>query len=286
MSQMEVTVAQSVEEAISLLAQKGDGARVIAGGTDLLVRMKKGEVVADRLINIGQVSELDYVSYRGDKGLRIGALTSIQTITKDQVIRVHLPALSEAAALLGTPTIRRQATIGGNLCNAAPSADMAPPLLLSEAEARMRSLSGERLIPLQDFFLGPGQTDVRQGELLTEILVPELPSGSRTVYLKHTRTRGADLAIVGVATMVQMDGRIVKDARIALGAVAPVPMRAAEAEKSLVGRELDDRLLDETAEIASSEARPIDDVRGSASYRRQLVRVLVKRALKMTTEKN
>lgn len=286
MSQMEVTVTQSVEEAVSLLSDRGDRVHVIAGGTDVLVRMKKGELVADRLINISQISELDYIRYDGHQGLSIGALTSIETISKAQAVRDHLPALSEAAGLLGTPTIRRQATIGGNLCNAAPSADMAPALLVAEAKARVRSLRGERWIPLREFFLGPGQTAIKREELFTEILVPDLPAGCGTVYLKHTRTRGADLAIVGVAATVRVDGRVVKDCRIALGAVAPTPMRAREAEKNLVGRELDDRLLDETAEIASSETRPIDDVRGSASYRRELVVVLVKRALKMAAEKN
>ena len=157
---------------------------------------------------------------------------------------------------------------------------MAPALLVCGAKVKVRSFEGERELSIENFFIGPGQTAIKHSELLTEIQVPNLPTRSGSVYLKQTRTNGADLAVVGVAAMVEMDGEVVKDAKIALGAVAPTPFRVKNAERSLRGKSLDESILEEVAQMASLEAKPIDDVRSSADYRRKLIYVLAKRAIK------
>jgi carbon-monoxide dehydrogenase medium subunit len=181
--------------------------------------------------------------------------------------------------MLGTPAIRNQATLGGNLCNAAPSADTAPPLLVLGANAKIVGKEGEKIVPIEDFFVGPGQTVLGQDHLLAEIRVPNIPARSGGAYLKQKRRRGADLAVVGVAAWVVVRGKVLEDVKVALGAVAPTPIRAKEAEEILRGRKLDQELLEKSGQAAASEASPIDDIRSSADYRRELLAVLTKRAI-------
>ncbi len=284
MAQLEHFAPRSLKEAISLLREHGDKAEVIAGGTDLLVRMKKGDALPDFFISIEGIQELDYIKDDIKDGLRIGARTAIRSIANSTLIRERCNIIADAAGMLGTPTIRNQATIGGNLCNAAPSADMAPALMVLGAQLKFRGGDGHRVMPVEGFFTGPGQARLGGNEILTEIQVPNRPSGYRAIYLKQTRSRGADLAIVGVAALVIMDGEIIKDVKIALGAVAPTPIRAKEAEEILKGKKPDDKILEACGEAASLESSPIDDVRSSAAYRKKLVKVLVKRAIKQLTE--
>ncbi len=269
----------SVEEAVSLLSKYGDKAKVIAGGSDALVQMKRDALQPDVVISVGNIRGLDYVRYDAAKGLTIGALASIREIASSPVISSACPIVAQAAASLGTPAIRNQATIGGNLCNAAPSADMAPVLIVSGATARIVGTGGIREIPIEDFFTGPGATVLKQHEFLLEILVPGRPPRSAGTYLKHTRSRGADLAIVGVAAFVVAEGERIADIRIALGAVAPTPIRATRAEAMLRGAAVNERLLEEAGQAAADESKPIDDVRSSAQYRKTLVNVLTKRAV-------
>jgi carbon-monoxide dehydrogenase medium subunit len=186
--------------------------------------------------------------------------------------------------MLGTPAIRNQATLGGNLCNAAPSADTAPPLLVLGAKAKIVGKEGEKTVSLGDFFVGPGQTILGQDHLLTEIQVPNILAHSGGAYVKQKRRQGADLAVVGVAALVVMEGKVVKDVRIALGAVAPTPIRAKKAEEILRGKKLDQELLEKCGQTAAGEASPIDDIRGSADYRRELLAVLTKRAITQAIE--
>ena len=270
---------RTVKEALSLLTEYGGQARVISGGTDLLTQMKHRDVLPQCVISVGNIAELSYMRYDTSKGLSIGALTSVVDIATSPVVKSHFGVLAQAAGLLGTPLIRNQATLGGNLCNAAPSADTAPPLLVLEATAKIAGAGGEKTVPLETFFAGPGQTILGQGQLLTEIQIPNPPPRSRGVYLKQTRRRGADLALVGVAALVVMNGGILKDVRIALGAAAPTSIRARKAEGVLKGFPVDDKRLEEAAETASREAKPIDDVRSSAEYRSTLVAVLTRRAV-------
>lgn len=270
---------KSVKEAISLLSEYGHKARVISGGTDLLAQMKQREVLPQCVISIGNIAELNFIKYDDSKGLRIGVSTSVVDIANSPVVKSKFSLLAQAAGLLGTPSIRNQATLGGNLCNAAPSADTASPLLVLEAQAKIAGAKGEKTIPLEQFFAGPGQTVLEQGQLLTQIQIPNLPPHSGGFYLKQTRRHGADLAMVGVAALVVMEGDILKDVRIALGAVAPSPIRARKAETVLRGYPMDDKRLEAAGHAASQEATPIDDVRSSAEYRKTLVAVLTRRAV-------
>lgn len=270
---------KSIKEAISLLSEFGQKAKVISGGTDLLMQMKQKELLPDYLISLGDIPDLDYIKYDEIRGLKIGALTNVVNIANSPLIRSKFSILAQAASLLGTPAIRNQATIGGNLCNAAPSADTAPPLLVLGAMAKIEGATGEKIVPFENFFTGPGQTILGNNHLLTEIQIPNLLPHSGGVYLKQTRSQGADLALVGVAALVVMEGKILRDVKIALGAVAPTPIRAKRAEEILKGNKLDNQLLEASGQVASSEAKPIDDVRSSADYRRKLVAVLTKRAV-------
>ena len=279
MDQRACFTPKSVKEAISLLSDHGEKAEVIAGGTDLLVRMKRGDAFPDYLINMEGLKELEYIRYDEKKGLRIGARTPIHDIVESPLLEDKFDIIAQAARTLGTPTIRRHATIGGNLCNAAPSADMAPALIVLGAQLKIEGREGQKVMAVGDFFTGPGETKLKRNEILTEIQVPDPIPSSRTVYLKQTLTQGAGLALVGVAAMVVMENDIITDVKMSLGAVAPTPIRAKKAEATLKGKKQDDSLLETCAEAALQESSPIDDVRSSADYRKKLIKVLVKRAL-------
>jgi carbon-monoxide dehydrogenase medium subunit len=279
MDQRACFTPKSVKEAISLLSDHGEKAEVIAGGTDLLVRMKRGDAFPDYLINMEGLKELEYIRYDEKKGLRIGARTSIHDIVESPLLEDQFDIIAQAARTLGTPTIRRQATIGGNLCNAAPSADMAPALIVLGAQLKIEGSEGQKIMAVEDFFIGPGETKLKRNEILTEIQVPDPIPSSRTVYLKQTQTQGAGLALVGVAAMIVMENDVITDVKMSLGAVAPTPIRAKKAEATLKGKKQDDSLQETCAEAALQESSPIDDVRSSANYRKKLIKVLVKRAL-------
>lgn len=271
--------ASSVQEAVSLLSEYGDKAKFVSGATDLLMQLKRGEAMPECLIRLGEIRELDFIKDDEAGGLRVGALTTIMDVANSPLIQSKFSILAQAAGMLGTPAIRNQATLGGNLCNAAPSADMAPPLLVLGAKVKIVGKEGEKIVPLEDFFVGPGQTVLGQNHLLTEIQVPDVLAHSGGAYLKQKRRQGADLAVVGVAALVVMAGEVLEDVKIALGAVAPIPMRAKKAEEILRRRKLDQELLEKSCQAAASEASPIDDIRGSADYRRELLTVLTKRAI-------
>lgn len=275
---------KSIKEAISLFSELGGKAKVISGGTDLLMQMKQRELLPECMISLGDIPDLDYIQYDEIRGLKIGALTHVVNIENSPLIRSKFRILAQGASLLGTPAIRNQATIGGNLCNAAPSADMAPPLLVLGAMVKIEGAAGEKIVPLENFFTGPGQTILGNNHLLTEIQVPNLLPRSGGVYLKQTRSQGADLALVGVAALVVMEGKILRDVKIALGAVAPTPIRAKRAEEILKGNELNNILLEASSQAAVNETEPIDDVRSSADYRRKLVALLTKRAVTQAVE--
>lgn len=279
MDQRACFTPKSVKEAISLLSDHGEKAEVIAGGTDLLVRMKRGDAFPDYLINMEGLKELEYIRYDEKKGLRIGARTPIHDIVESPLLEDKFDIIAQAARTLGTPTIRRQATIGGNLCNAAPSADMAPALIVLGAQLKIEGSEGQKVMAVEDFFIGPGETKLKRNEILTEIQVPNPIPSSRAVYLKQTQTQGAGLALVGVAAMIVMENDVITDVKMSLGAVAPTPIRAKKAEATLKGKKQDDSLLETCAEAALQESSPIDDVRSSADYRKKLIKVLVKRAL-------
>ncbi len=277
--------AKTIEEACSLLAKYKDKARVIAGGTDLLVSMKGREISPQYIINIKAIPNLDGINYSRKDGLVIGAMTTLAAIESSPIIGERFPILSSAAHQTGSPHIRNIGTIGGNLCNAAPSADMAPSLIGLGAKAKIKGLKGERIVTVEQFFLGPGVSVLKAGEILTEIQVPNPPPHTRGVYLKLPARTAIDIAVVGVAVVVTLDtkGINIADAKIVLGAVASTPIRARQAEDIIKGKALDDELIQKAAQAAADEAKPISDVRGSASYRKEMVKVLTNRALKQAT---
>jgi len=269
----------TLPEAVALLAQHGDHARVLAGGTDLLTALKEGWERPEWVVSIGRIADLNYVRYDSEIGLRIGALASVRTVEMSSEVRQHYPLLASAAGVLASVQIRNLATVAGNVCRASPSADTIPALLALDAEVRLIGPTGERLVPLAHFFRGPGRTALRQTELLAEIVIPPLRPNTGAAYIKHSPRRAMDLAVVGVATLVVLEGLRCVDARIALGAVAPTPLRVYAAEELLIGKELTPDVAEAAAEVAQAAAQPISDIRGTSTHRRRLVRVLTRRCI-------
>ena len=277
MKRFDYLAPRSLAEALELLSDRPE-AIPLAGGTDLLVQVKEGSRPLETLLSLKRVAELQQYLHNG--ALTFGSTVTVGRIAADPQIQQAYAALAMGAGLIGSVQIRNVATVGGNLCNAAPSADTAPPLLVLGAQAVIASAQGERAIPLEEFFRGPGRTALQAGELLKAIIVPQPTKGSGSFYLRHTPRARMDLAVVGVAAAVTLEtnGTIV-DARLALGAVAPMPLRARQAEALLTGQILTDELWREVGATAAQEAEPIDDQRASAEYRRHLVDVLTRRAL-------
>jgi carbon-monoxide dehydrogenase medium subunit len=272
-------VPGSVDECLQILAKRGPGTKVVAGGTDLLPQLKNGVLKPGWVVDLSAVAELRTISDAADGGLRIGASVTARELEQDARVRSRFPALAESAAMVGSIQVRNLATLGGNLCNAAPSADMAPPLLALDADAVIAGPSGQRRVSMASFFLGVRRTVLAPGELLLEIVVPAQGAQSGGNYLRHTPRRELDIAVVGVASQVTLTGGKCTTARIALAAVAPVPLRATDAEQALVGQPLTPQQIERAADLASGAARPIDDHRGSIEFRNHLVRVLTRRTL-------
>jgi carbon-monoxide dehydrogenase medium subunit len=272
---------RTIDEALSLLSQNVGRAKVIAGGTDLLPKLKRRELRApDFIIDLKGILNLDYITYDEVDGLSLGALVTIHAVETSPIVRERFGVLFQAAESMASRQVRNRGTIGGNLCNAVPSADTAPALLTLEASLKLVSQKGERIVNVEDFFTGPNETVLTDEEVLQEIHVPSLPPHSRGTYLKLTPRRSMDLAIVGVAAVVVAEDGICNDIRIALGAVAPTPIRARRAEDVVRGQKLSDDTIERAAEIAAGECHPISDHRASADYRCHMVEVLTKRAIR------
>ena len=270
--------APGLAEALNELDLHGADAKVIAGGTDLVLNLKKKAILPRRVISLHNLDELDFVK-SDDSRVRIGALTKHADLAANPFLKQHLPILCEAVGLIGSWQIRNVGTIGGNICNASPAADSAPALLVLNAQLILASKTAEKKIPLDSFFSGPGETVLETGQILKEIVI-ELPKQrSAGCYLKLRRRKAVDVSLVGVAFQAETgsDGNTLAKVGIALGGVAPTPVRAPEAEAILVGLTLDEALtkVSDCAKIAVKAASPIDDVRASASYRRTIVDVFV-----------
>jgi CO/xanthine dehydrogenase FAD-binding subunit len=280
----ELALPDTLEACQQALAD-GPDTKMVAGGTDLLPQMKNGLIKPRRVVDLSALSELKLMEVRPDGGLRVGAGVSARTLELTAPLRESFAALVESAAVVGSFQIRNLATLGGNLANAAPSADMAPPLLALDAELVIAGPRGQRRVPVADFFLGVRRTQLAPDELLVEISIPAPGPGSGGTYVRHTPRRELDIAVVGVASQLTIrDGRCVK-ARIALAAVAPVPLRATAAEARLEGEEVSPALIEEAAQLAVGAASPISDQRGAAEFRRHLVRVLTRRTLTTALER-
>lgn len=273
---------KTVSEAVSLLAKYGAEAKVIAGGTDMLVDMKYKEEPGC-LVNIKKIPGLGAIRENGSS-LRIGALTTIRDLETSTVVREKLPVLWESSHQFASLQIRNTATIGGNICRASPSGETLAPLLVLEAAGKCAFTDGEKTQPFTSFFQGPGKSVLGSTGLLTEINVPYPAAGSKGVYLKHAVRGAMDIAMVGVAVLITPDAakNNMQDVRIGLGAVAPTPARAPKTEALLRGKPLSAALLKEAAAMAASESSPITDQRSSAENRRWIVEALTRRGLQET----
>jgi CO/xanthine dehydrogenase FAD-binding subunit len=251
----------TLEEASRLLAA---GGQALAGGTDLLVELREGLRRAERVVNIKKIPGMDSLAYDERAGLRIGALVTAREVETSPMVVEKYAGLAQACRELGSIQVRNRATIVGNICRASPSADTIPPLIADEAEVE---IDGTRRVPLEKFFTGPGKTVLKPGEIVTAIAIPAVQKGMAKIYIKHGRRKAMELATVGVA-VTRLQGQV----RIALGAVAPTVIRARNAERRYPD-------IEAAAEAAMQEAKPISNVRASADYRREMVRVLTRRAL-------
>ena len=270
----------TIEEAISILADYGKDARICAGATDLINLMRTQAIIPKYIIFINRITEIDYVRNDEQSGLKMGALTSLTTLQSSNEIRENYLLLHEAICQMGSVQIRNKATIGGNVCRAAPSADAASSLLALDANIIIAGPTKTRIIPIKDFFKGPAETDLKNDEILIEIQVPKLPTGTGTAFMKATRV-AVDLAKVNVAVVLTIKNNVCENARISLGSVAPTPIRATNVEDMLKGRKLQDKLIGEIAEMVAHETKCISDLRAPADYRLELSKVLVRRALKI-----
>ena len=279
MRRFEIVLPASVDDCLRAMGERGSETKLLAGGTDLLPQLKNGALKPARVVDLSGVARLRILRAEAGLGLRIGATVTARTLERDPAVRRQYPALAESAALVGSVQVRNLATVGGNLCNAAPSADMAPPLLALDAEAVIAGPAGERCVPLASFFTGVRRTVLEANELLVELVVPTPAPRSGSAYLRHTPRRELDIAVVGVASHLVLSDGVCARARIALAAVAPVPLRATAAERVLEGQPLTAAQIARAADLAVDAARPISDQRGSADFRRHLVRVLTRRTL-------
>ncbi len=273
---------KTVSEALSLLAKYGDEAKVIAGGTDVMVDIKYKEEPGC-LVNIKKIPGLGVIQENGGT-LRIGPLVTIHEIETNNLVRERLPVLWESCHQFASLQIRNTATIGGNICRASPSGETLAPLLVLEAKAKLAFSEGEKTEAFASFFQGPGKSSIGSKGLLTEIDVPYPPQGSRGVYLKHAVRGAMDIAMVGVAVLVTPDAakNNLQDVRIGLGAVAPTPIRATKTETMLRGKPLNAAMIKEAAAMAASESSPINDQRSSGEYRRWIVEALTRRGLEQS----
>ncbi len=273
----------SVEETLQLLAEHGPRARLIAGGTDLLLELERGMREAPVLIDISRVPGLDGIALDGET-LRLGPLTTHNRLAASSVVRERAFPLAQAAWNVGAPAIRNRGTLGGNLVTASPAGDTIPPLIAMGATLVLRSARGERLVPIREFYKGVRQVDLAPDEMLAEIRVPVMAPGEQGVFLKLSLRQALAVSVVNTAVIVRIERGNVTRARIALGSVAPTVIRACEAEGVLVGGPLTEDRIAEAADLAARAAVPIDDIRAGAEYRREMARVRVRRALAALAE--
>jgi len=275
----------TIKEAVAALNARPE-AMVLAGGTDTLVRMKTRVWAPEMLVDIKRIPGIADLTYDRKTGLTIGAAVTMRQVELSETVQKHYPAIAQGAQVVASVQVRNRATLVGNLCNAAPSADTAPGMIVTGAKVRIAGPKGRRSVLLEKFFTGPGQTVLKPGEMVTAAQVP--PPGPRTgsAYARHTPRGAMDIAVVGVGVGVTLAPRTgaCEEIKIVLGAVASTPLRVRKAEKVLKGQAPTPELIDQAAEMAAEEARPIDDVRASAGYRRDLVRVLTRRMIAAALE--
>jgi len=268
---------KTVKEALQIISEYGRKAEVLAGGTDLFISMKKRQINPQYMVNIKAIPDLDYIRYSHKAGLKIGVLATHSAIADSPIIKDMFNPLAVACNKVGTPQVRNMGTIGGNVCKAGPSQDTPPVLLVLDARLKLVSLSGERVVPIGKFFLGPFKTVLQKTELLTEIQIPTPPPRSAGSYKWCTKVVTVDETLVGVAVLMSLEPNdgVCSDIKIALSSVAPTPIRARQAEEVFRGKKVDDRLIEQAAQVAAGETRP----RSRADYRHRMSRVLASEAI-------
>ncbi|NIO04843.1 MAG: xanthine dehydrogenase family protein subunit M [Proteobacteria bacterium] len=272
---------ETLDECLSLLDRYGSDAAVLAGGTDLLVNMKKGLIRPSVVVSLSRVGELQGISTDGDSGkLRLGSMVTMDAIATHQVIKKHFSILAQGAQRLGSPLIRNRATIGGNLVTARPAADSHGPLICLGAQIELTGPSGSRKVPVEDFFQGPGTSVRRSNEVLTQITIDKIPPKCGGVYLKYGIRKTLEISVVNVSVLLCLEkDKTIAHARVALGAVSPKTIRSPDTERCLIGNPPDEKTLKKAAEAAAARCQPISDIRGSAEYRQILVEVLTRRGI-------
>lgn len=280
----EYLAPKTLDEASNLYAELGSGAKVMAGGTDTIPPMRDGAFRPDYLIDLKNIPGLDMLEYDEREGLKIGCLTKLFDIQTSALVREKNPSVAQAAKYIASTQVRHKGTMAGNICNASPSCDTGPILIAQNAQIHVHSIHEDRVIPAGEFFKGVKKTALRPGEIVTGITVPPLAADEHAAYIKHSVRKAMDLAIVGVAAWLKMDGDTCVDARIVLGAVATTPVRSPSAEKVLIGNVLTDEVISRAGVAAMDDCSPINDVRASADYRHDMVRVFVKRTVKKALE--
>jgi carbon-monoxide dehydrogenase medium subunit len=267
---------KSLEGALALLAEQ-ENVMPMIGGTDLVIAMREEAATPSHVVDLNEIPELNYITEE-EGYIKIGATTTHSQVASDPLVN-ELPALYDAVSRIGSPQIRNRGTITGNICNASPAADTAPPLLVHDAEVVVKSLDDERIMPLEDLFAGPKINSLEPDELLTEIRVPMPNGGTASSFKRIGRRKAFTLSIVSAAAFIQMEGKICVDANLAFGCVAETPIRAPDAEAVLINSELDEEAIEEASKIVYDTVQPITDVRGTAEYRKDMCPVLMKRAI-------
>lgn len=267
---------ENLEKAYELMEKYKSSARYVAGGTDILLRIKQKVIQPDALISLTGIKTLRKIDHNG--GLSLGSLATFKDISKDIDIFQNYPALAKAAAVVADPSVRNVATVGGNICNAAPSADSVPPLMVMEAKLILAGPGGEKTVPIEDFFTGPGENVLKDIQILKEIRIPKKAPNTRMAFQKVGRVK-QDIAVVNAAVLMVMDGKFCQKCRLSVGAVAPVPLRLKNVEKILEGEEVNQILLDRVKAMVEQEVRPITDLRSTEDYRREVSGVLIRRAI-------
>ena len=277
---------ETVEEALAALNQDVPVRnQVFSGGTDLIPKLKSRAIKAPpRVIDLKGIPSLAYIDFKSGNGLRVGANATIREVAKSAAVRANYAALAEGAGLIASNQLQHRGTIVGNICNCVPSADSAPPLLAHNARMVCISSAGERTLPITEFFLAPNITALEPGEIVKEIHLPQPESGERSVYLKLASRGRMDLAVVGVAAAVVVNNGHFSTVRIGLGSAAPIPIRASEAEAVLIGQPVTAEIIAKAASIAAANTKTRSSHRASGNYRREMIEVLVRRALTQVTE--
>jgi len=276
---------ESVDEAVRLLSEHGEKARVLAGGTDVLVQLRGGFRSADWVVDIKAIPELNEIAWDDSSGLMIGAAVPCYRVYANEDVKKRYPGLVDAASLIGGTQIQGRASLGGNLCNAAPSADAVPAMIVLEATGRVVGPDGERTIAVEDFCAAPGKNVLKPGELLVSLHFPSPKPHSGAHYMRFIPRNEMDIAVAGAGVSVVLDNGNFASARVALASVAPAPLFVKEAGDALVGQPVNDESIQRAAEIAKQAAKPIDDMRGTTRYRKHLCEVLTRRALHIAVER-